>query len=123
MSWMIAIMRLRRLLFALNVLKRGFLLRCPHCGRGKIFVSAFKAHDTCPYCHSRYERGDGDSLGGMYVNISLAEITALFGFFTVDALTHIPALWQLPFWIVYTVIFCLLFYRPARGMWIAIIYL
>jgi uncharacterized protein (DUF983 family) len=116
-------MRLRRLLYALNVLKKGLRLRCPHCGRGKIFMSAFKAHDTCPYCQSRYERNDGDSFGGMYINISLAEITAIFGFFVVEGLTEIPAMWQLPFWVVYTIVFSLLFYRPARSLWIAIMYL
>ncbi len=116
-------MRLRRLLYALNVLKTGLRLHCPHCGRGKLFAGWFRMHETCPYCQARYERGPGEALGGMYVNVALAEITALLGFFTIDALTDIPALWQLPFWVLYTVLFFVLFFRPARGMWIAVVYL
>src|SRR5690349_16880125 len=116
-------MRLRRVLSTLNILKTGLRMRCPNCGRGKLFAHKFKMCETCPYCQSRYERGNGEALGGMYVNVALAQITAIFGFFAVDALTDIPAMWQLPFWVVYTIIFCLLFYRPARGIWIAVIYL
>jgi len=116
-------MHVRRLLYTLNVLKSGCRQRCPHCGRGKLFGKGFKMNATCPYCQSRYERGHGEALGGAYVNVVVAQITALFGFFAIDSLTHMPAIWQLPFWVLYTIIFCVLFYRPARGIWIAIVYL
>jgi uncharacterized protein (DUF983 family) len=116
-------MRLRRLLFALKILWMGLRLRCPNCGRGRLFARGFHMHATCPYCEARYERGRGESVGGAYITIALAEISALFGFFTVDALTDLAPITQLPFWILYTFVFSVLCYRPARGLWIAIVHL
>jgi uncharacterized protein (DUF983 family) len=80
-------------------------------------------HDTCPYCNARYERGHGEGVGGLYINIALAEFTALSGFFIVDALTDIEPIVQLLFWIPYILIFCALLHRHARGIWVGIVYL
>ncbi|NWF70081.1 MAG: DUF983 domain-containing protein [Chloroflexi bacterium] len=116
-------MYIRRLLNALRVLKTGLFLRCPRCGLGKMAAGWFRFHATCPYCGARYERGSGESVGGLYITVALAEISALLGFFVVDALATLDALAQLPFWVLYTLAFCALFYRCGRGLWIAIVHL
>lgn len=116
-------MRSRKPSYALHKLRIGLALRCPSCERGRLFESGYRLNKTCPYCEARFERSSGDSIGGVYINVALAEITALVGYFLTEHLFHPPALLQLAFWIVYIVIFALVFYRPARGLWTAVIFL
>lgn len=101
----------------------GLRLRCPVCEQGRMFTGLFRLHPTCPYCLSRYERGSGDAIGGVYINVALAEITALMGFFTVHTLFSPPIYAQLFIWVPYILVFVLLFYRHARGLWIGVLFL
>lgn len=109
--------------YKLRKLRVGARLRCPHCEVGPIFDSYLKLRDTCPYCDARYERGAGESIGGIYVNIIAAETTAFIGFLIVHTLFSPPITQQLMFWVPYLIVFSVLFYRRARGVWIAILYL
>jgi uncharacterized protein (DUF983 family) len=101
----------------------GFLLRCPNCGRGKMFRGLFEMEETCPNCGVRFERQSGESIGGMVINLALAEVITIGGFFLVDALFHVPITHQLLFWIPFTIVFCVLFYRHARAMWVGVAFL
>lgn len=116
-------MRSRKLSYALHKLRIGLMLRCPSCERGRLFEGGYRLHKVCPYCAARFERSSGDSIGGMYINVALAEVTALGGYFLTESLFHPPALLQLAFWIIYIVIFALVFYRHARGVWTAVSFL
>ena len=59
---------------ALRLYGRALLLRCPHCGQGKIVRSWFTMHPRCPVCGIRTERGEEDFfLGSMMFNIILSE--------------------------------------------------
>src|SRR4051812_42049322 len=53
--------------------------RCPECGRGPIFGSAWSMHERCPVCGLRFGRGEpGYFTGAMYFSYALAiPITAL----------------------------------------------
>jgi len=33
-----------------QAIKRGFCLRCPNCGEGRLFRAYLKVNDTCPVC-------------------------------------------------------------------------
>lgn len=78
---------------------------------------------TCPYCDVRYERSSGEAIGGVYINVAAAEFTAMAGFFTVNALFAPPILWQLAIWVPYLLVFVVLFYPRARGIWTSILWL
>jgi uncharacterized protein (DUF983 family) len=59
---------------ALRLYGRALILRCPHCGRGRIVRSWFQMHPRCPVCGIRTERGEEDFfLGSMMFNIILSE--------------------------------------------------
>jgi uncharacterized protein (DUF983 family) len=107
----------------LRALWLGLLLRCPNCGKGRMFGGLFQIEPTCPVCHVRFERQSGESIGGMVVNLALAEVITIGGFFLTDALFDIPITHQLLFWIPFTILFCVLFYRHARAMWIGVVFL
>lgn len=78
---------------------------------------------TCPYCGVRFEREEGESVGGMYINLAFAELFTVGGYFLVNALFHPPFLPHIIFWTAFNVLFVLLFYRHARSLWIGISYL
>jgi uncharacterized protein (DUF983 family) len=107
----------------IHVLWIGLTLRCPNCERGRTFSGLFSANKTCSNCGVRFERQDGESVGGMYFNLGLAELTTLGGFFIVHALFQPPFLPHIIFWVVYNIVFCALFYRHARSLWMAISFL
>jgi len=53
---------------------RALLLRCPACKQSGLFESLFGLKRTCPGCGLLLQReGDGYELGGMVVNIFVAE--------------------------------------------------
>lgn len=99
---------------------RGFTLRCPNCGQGKMFTGLLSMNRDCEVCGVRYERQSGESIGGMYFNLILAELTTMGGFFIADGLWHPPFTPHVIFWATYNVLFCLFFYRHARGMWVGV---
>lgn len=97
-------------------------LRCPNCEQGRIFTG-FNVNSTCPNCGVRFERREGESVGGMMLNLVVVETTAIAGFFIVDALTDIPPTTQIWFWLPYSLLMPLLLYRSSRAIWIAVAYL
>ncbi len=101
----------------------GLLLRCPNCGRGRMFRGLFKMEPTCPYCGARYERQSGESIGGTLINLCMAEVLSVGGYFVSQALWSPPLAFQLVFWITFNIVFIVLFYRHARGLWVSIAYL
>ncbi|MEO8609151.1 MAG: DUF983 domain-containing protein [Chloroflexota bacterium] len=112
-----------KLFYYLRKLFIGLILRCPNCERGKMFTGLFTMRETCPYCNARFERKQGESVGGTLINLSFAELLSISGFFISEALFHPPLAFQLIFWVAFNILFVLLFYRHARGMWVAIAYL
>jgi uncharacterized protein (DUF983 family) len=102
---------------------RTLRLHCPNCGQGRIFTGLFKMNEVCPVCGVRFERESGESVGGMYINLALAELITIGGFFIVNALFKPPFVPHLIFWVVFNVAFVALFYRHARSLWIGTTYL
>ena len=109
----------------IHKLRVGASLRCPNCEQGPLFSGFFKMHDTCPVCHVRFERSSGESLGGMMVNLVVAELLTVGGFFLSYILLGSPSNMTplIIFWLAFDVLFVLGFYRPARGMWVAVTHL
>jgi uncharacterized protein (DUF983 family) len=116
-------MRLRRYVPLLHSLMRGFRGRCPHCGRGRLFERRFQLSETCPYCQVRFSRARGEMLGAVYLNSFLTLLLALAGFFASEQLWRPPMAVQLIGWTAFALLFALAFFRPARGLWIALAYL
>ncbi len=103
----------------------GARLRCPNCEEGRLFTGLFAMNATCPVCGVRFERSSGESLGGMMINLVVAELLTIFGFFISYVALGSP-LDMTPlivFWVTFDILFVLAFYRPARGMWVAVTHL
>ena len=44
-----------------TALTRGIAKRCPHCGRGSLFLQGWRHAERCTHCGLVYERNPGDT--------------------------------------------------------------
>ena len=73
---------------------RALRLRCPNCGKGRLFTSWFRMRARCPVCGIAVERGEeGYQVGSYMFNIIAAELVFAAAFIGVVALT-----WPTPTW-------------------------
>lgn len=73
---------------------RALRLRCPNCGKGRLFTSWFRMRARCPVCGIAVERGEeGYQVGSYMFNIIAAELVFAAAFIGVVALT-----WPTPPW-------------------------
>ncbi|HUN08564.1 MAG TPA: DUF983 domain-containing protein [Aggregatilineales bacterium] len=98
-------------------------LRCPHCERGAMTSGLFRFHETCPVCNARFERREGESIGGTMINLVTAELLTMGGLIITQAFYAPPVWFQLTFWIAFNILFIIFFYRHARALWIGVAYL
>lgn len=98
---------------------RALRLRCPKCGRGKLFRGWFTMHDACSNCGRPFDRGPGFFLGSIYFNYGITAILVIVIYFTcffTEVLTDRQLLITLS---IFALIFPLWFFRYARALWVA----
>jgi uncharacterized protein (DUF983 family) len=105
---------------ALVLLWRGMLLRCPVCGRGRLFRRWFKMNEQCPVCGFHFEREEGYFTGAMAVNLIIAEVLLTAAVIPLALQPWISLLWLFVFGVVLSVSFPLLFYRHSKALWMSI---
>jgi uncharacterized protein (DUF983 family) len=94
-------------------------LRCPYCGKGKLFSHGYTMNDHCSNCGWIFEREEGYWTGAIAVNLVVSEmIAAIIAVPLAIAQASpllvmgigIPLLIALPF----------LFYRHSKSFWMAL---
>ncbi len=98
---------------------RALRLRCPACGKGKLFSGSFTMNEACPSCGRKIDRGPGYFLGSIYFNYGVTAmlvIAMFFGIFFSEVLTDKQSLVLLS---VFALIFPVWFFRYARALWVA----
>jgi uncharacterized protein (DUF983 family) len=111
------------MLRTIRALLDGLIGRCPRCHGGGMFARGLAIRPVCQHCGLRFETASGEMTGGMGINITLTLVivivaAAYFGMNPAVPLT--PLLLGLG---AFAVIFPIVFYRPARGIWIALLFL
>ncbi len=103
-----------------TALSRGWSLRCPRCGQGKLFRNLLFMNPRCDACGFVYERAPGYFLGSTYLNygFTVLSLTALymmlhFGF---DLSNRAVTPWLVAYFLTVP----LLFFRYARSLWLAL---
>ncbi|MEL6150264.1 MAG: DUF983 domain-containing protein [Chloroflexota bacterium] len=109
---------MRRLFHKLFV--SGVLLRCPNCEKGRMFHHLFRIDDVCEVCGVRFERLDGESIGGMAITMGVIPPISIAGFFMVNWLTNIGFVANGIFWVLFIIMGCTLIYRHSRAAWVAV---
>jgi uncharacterized protein (DUF983 family) len=102
------------------VLRRGLRLRCPVCGKGKLFQTYFRMREACTCCGVRFAREHGQWVGSLDIN------TFVVAFGLMIASAFAPP-WPLPITLVtwggLAIVVPLVTFRFSRGLWTAIVHL
>lgn len=101
-----------------TMLSRAWRLRCPRCGREKLFRKWFRMQTDCQTCGLHYEREPGYFLGSIYVNYGLTAILVTIAYFALVFTNYASA--EMALWSVMAggAIFALWFFRYARSLWL-----
>ena len=105
--------------WSLKLLWRALILRCPRCGKGKLYRRGFTMYQVCPVCGWRFEREEGYWTGAMAVNLVVTELLIAATVVPL-AFVGVPALPLLLVGIPVTVALPFLFYRHSKSFWMAI---
>lgn len=98
---------------------RAWRLRCPRCGKGKLFSGIFRMLTECPHCRLNYEREPGFYLGAIYFNYGLTSVMATVGFMVMRFGWDYSAKTALTVTLAFAVLFPVLFFRHARSLWLS----
>ena len=105
-----------------DILLRGFKLRCPCCGHGHLFKTTFRLNVRCQACNERFERDPGQWFGAIYVNLLLTLALPVIGFTATQIFTSLSMPQQLWIWIPVAALSPLAFHRLSKGRWTSIIF-
>ncbi len=109
---------------AMRALAAGAAGRCPAC-RAPMFRGAITLHERCPRCGLQYETESGAWLGATALGYAAGALagTALLivelRWALLDA-AGLPATWSIA---AVGVLAAALAYRPAKGLWFALLWL
>ncbi len=103
-----------------TVLWRGLKLRCPVCGKGRLFQSYFVMNDRCVCCGVGFAREHGQWVGSLDINTLATAIVLMVG-------AGFGPLWSLEtslaVWCSAAVLIPIATFRFSRGLWTAIVHL
>jgi uncharacterized protein (DUF983 family) len=103
----------------LLLLGRAMRLRCPRCGRGKLYSHGYTMYERCVVCGWVFEREEGYWTGAMAVNLVATEIVVAAVVIPLAAL-QVPALPLYGLGIPFTILLPILGYRHSKSVWMAI---
>jgi uncharacterized protein (DUF983 family) len=101
-----------------TILGRSLRLRCPVCGRAKLFKDLLWMHEKCPSCGAAFEREPGFFLGSIYVNYGLTALVVAIAYPLLmfnRVLSHNTLMWIT---LAFVLLFPLWFFRYARALWL-----
>jgi uncharacterized protein (DUF983 family) len=97
---------------------RSCLLRCPACGRGRLFRGWFSMHEACHGCGLKFSREPGYFLGSIYFNYGVTAALVMTVYLTLFFTTDVSPELLLGALTAFCVLFPLWFFRYARSLWL-----
>jgi uncharacterized protein (DUF983 family) len=106
-----------------TLLGRALRLRCPPCGRGRLFRGWFTVLPRCPVCGFGFERDEREDywLGAFLLNFLVTEtLFAVLGAVVLVATWDDPA-WTLLIWLGVSqmIVTPIVFYPFSKALWLA----
>ncbi len=92
----------------------GFLGKCPHCGKGRLFSSFVKTVDRCAQCGEDMHHHRADDLPA-YLVIAIVGHIVIGGFMAVEATSTLSTWQHLAIWVPITIAGSLALLRPIKG--------
>lgn len=104
------------------LLGRALVLRCPVCGRGRLFRRWFTMLDRCPRCGLHFERERGQWTGHLGLNsmVSFGAVLAVLLGFALLTWPELPATAAIATAIAVAIITPLAFYPWSKTLWLAL---
>ena len=99
---------------AVPAMKRGFLGRCPACGKGRLFGRFLKVADHCEACGMEFHHHRADDLPP-YIVITIVGHLVGYGILMTETKLEIPMWVHLATWPALTLILCLALLQPVKG--------
>lgn len=103
-----------------EALGRALRLRCPRCGRERLFIGWFRMSAQCTQCKLRYERAPGYFLGSAYINYGVTSVAEIVAYFTLHIRAGFTNRELLGPMVGFFVLFPCFFFRYARALWLAL---
>ncbi len=98
----------------MQAMGRGFLGRCPHCGKGKLFGKFLKVAGKCDACGEEYHHHRADDLPAYLVIVIVGHI-ALAGVMGTERMLNLTSWQNLAIWVPITLVSCLALLQPVKG--------
>ena len=103
-----------------TVIVRGLRLRCPVCGKGKLFKNFFVMNMQCGCCGVSFFREHGQWVGSLDINTFVTAFVLMIG-------AGFGPLWSLKtsliVWCSAAVLVPLATFRFSKGLWTAVVHL
>lgn len=97
----------------------GLLGRCPNCAKGPLFKGFLKVAPRCASCGFDLKAADSGDGPAVFIVLAVGCIVVFAALF-VDV-AYRPPIWvHLVIWLPLTVVLCLLFLRPFKGVLVAL---
>jgi len=101
-----------------TVLWRAWRLRCPRCGRRRLFKNWISMYPRCTACGLKYHREPGYFLGSIYVNYGLTALLVTIGYLVLAFTEVVSPQAALAIVMTFAVLFPIWFFRYARSLWL-----
>jgi uncharacterized protein (DUF983 family) len=93
---------------------RGFLGRCPHCGKGRMFRAYLKVADACPACGEDLHHHQADDAPPYFTMTIVGHV--IVGAVLAVEVAYQPAIWvHLAIWLPLTLILSLWLLPRVKG--------
>ena len=98
---------------------RGFLGRCPSCGKGRMFRAFLKVADECPACREELHHHRADDFPAYIVIFIVGHIVVPL-IYSVEVRFHPPEWVHLTLWLPLTLGLTLALIQPVKGAVVAL---
>lgn len=103
-----------------TILARSLRLRCPRCGRGRLFEGWFRMARGCPECGLKFDREPGYFLGSIYFNYGVTAVIVTASYVVGSFVYQVPDNVLLAVLGTFCFLFPLWFFRYARALWMGL---
>lgn len=106
---------------ALIVAARGLGLKCPSCGRGRLFRAYLKLNRACPACGADFSRSETADVAP-YLTVFFVGLIAVPAVFAATMILGISSGWALLAFLAGALALALLFLPRIKGMLAALLW-
>lgn len=98
----------------MQAIARGFLGRCPNCGKGRLFASFLKTEHACAACGEEFHHHRADDLPAYLVVVIVGHVV-IGAFMGVETMVSLSTWQHLAIWVPLTVAAALALLNPVKG--------